>query len=83
MVRINNSYDGINESPMDDYIRNLNDSRIGMELSFLPVIDYFVDISESSGNKVLLPSKIFGLLQANLTYSINRREQNSIGSSSQ
>ena len=59
MVRINNSYDGINESPMDDYIRNLNDSRIGMELSFLPVIDYFVDISESSGNKVLLPSKIF------------------------
>ena len=59
MVRANNSYDGINESPMDDYIRNLNDSRVGIELSFLPVIDYFVCESESSEEKVLLPSKIF------------------------
>lgn len=59
MVRVNNSYDGTNTPEMDAYLRNLNDFRVAVELSFLPIISHFVVIGESAHQRVLLPSRIF------------------------
>ncbi len=59
MVRANNSYDGTNTPEMDAYLRNLNDFRVAVELSFLPIISHFVVIGESTHQKVILPSRIF------------------------
>ena len=60
MVDANNSFMGLNRIPeLDAYLRNLNDFRIAAELSFLPVIQYFTHLSESTSAKIKLPTRIF------------------------
>jgi len=59
MVEINNNLRGTNAPVIDAYLRNLNEYRANVENAILPLISYFVDMTESQITTVRLPSSIF------------------------
>lgn len=54
MVVINNGFSGVNDPATDAYIRNLNDFRVGVELSLLPILNYLIAKPEFT-----IPSALF------------------------